>query len=332
MALSQEEVQNIPLPLAEQLESDPQEHPLVSSSHEKDHPSYDSTTSNSDRMSSSEINSSVAYAKEKRCSNIKKSIVGLILGGFIIFVIVDSLTNKYVLTAFESFLGWIENNIVAGFFALVGVYFLATVLFIPGSILTLGSGFVFGNAVGLGLGVAIASLAVFVGASAGAIVAFLLGRFLLRDWAKGYTEKYPLIRAVDASLEDKGLRIFILLRLSPIVPFNALNYVAGVTAVKFRHYALAMFAILPGTVLYCFIGASAGSLADSGAAGPSGTTQLVIIIVGVVLGLGAIFAVSYYAKKELNKIAESDVDAAAVDVELGEGEVDVGRDEQAHET
>lgn len=70
-------------------------------------------------------------------------------------------------------------------------------LFVPGSILTLGAGFVFANAFGLGWGVLLATVAVFCGAVAGDLTAFLLGRYLLRDWVMGWTDKYKLFKAID---------------------------------------------------------------------------------------------------------------------------------------
>ena len=82
-----------------------------------------------------------------------KIIIATILIGIVIFVIIDSLTNKKISTGFQQFLTWIESNLVAGVFAFMGVYFIATVCFVPGSLLTLGSGFVFGSAVGVGFGV-----------------------------------------------------------------------------------------------------------------------------------------------------------------------------------
>jgi len=204
---------------------------------------------------------------------------------------------------------------------------ICTVLFIPGSILTLGSGFIFANVFGLGYGVILATVAVFIGASAGAIVAFLLGRYLLRDWVKTLTTKYPLFEAVDTALEDKGLRIMCLLRLSPIIPFNALNYIAGITAISLTAYTWAMIAILPGTILYIFLGATAGSLTDSGSSGDNGTVKIITIVVGVVFGVLGVGAVSYYAKKELNNVIqkaeeENNEDAVTssahhVDIEAG---------------
>ena len=185
------------------------------------------------------------------------------------------------------------------------VYLVATVLFVPGSILTLGAGFVFANAFGLGPGVLLGSLSVFFGASAGAIVSFILGRYLLRDWVKTLTKKYAVFEALDVALEEKGFRIMALLRLSPIIPFNAINYIGGVTAISLGAYCLSLVAILPGTVLYVFLGASAGSLADSSGSGDNSTVTIAVVVVGAVFGIFAIFVTSYYAKKELNRVIEA---------------------------
>jgi len=118
------------------------------------------------------------------------------------------------------------------------------------------------------------------------------------------TKKYVFFEAIDAALEDKGFRIMALLRLSPIIPFTALNYIGGVTAVSFLAYTWALFAILPGTILYVFLGASAGSLADSASSGGNSTIRIVTIVVGITFGVIGIAATSYYAKKELRKITE----------------------------
>jgi uncharacterized membrane protein YdjX (TVP38/TMEM64 family) len=193
------------------------------------------------------------------------------------------------------------------------------VQFIPGSILTLGAGFVFANAFGLGIGVLLGTVSVFFGASAGAICAFLIGRFLLREWVTTLTKKYAIFEALDIAFEEKGLRIMVLLRLSPIIPFNAINYIVGVTALSFWSYVWALIAILPGTVLYVFLGASAGSLTDSANSGDSSTVTLVVIIVGIVFGVLAVGVTSYYAKKELNKVvAKRQAELEAENQENGE--------------
>jgi uncharacterized membrane protein YdjX (TVP38/TMEM64 family) len=241
--------------------------------------------------------------KQQSCCSPAKLLIGLLLVAFVAFVIIDSLTTGYVKTAVSDFLVWIETNVVAGIFLFIMVYFIATVFFIPGSLLTLGSGFVFASAFGLGPGVALGTLVVFVGASTGALAAFLLGRYLLRDAVGRLSNKYAVFQALDQALIGNGLKIFVLLRLSPIVPFSILNYVGGVTAVSLRDYALAMFAILPGTILYVFLGASAGSLADNAeGSGMSPTVTIIVVVVGVVLGVAAIYLTTRYARKELNRI------------------------------
>jgi len=249
----------------------------------------------------------------------KKLLVGLILLGFIVFVIVDTQTNNYVRTGIVAFLEWIENNTVAGVFCFVAVYFFATIFFVPGSILTLGAGFVFSAALdSLGWGVLLGTAAVWVGASLGAIAAFLLGRYLFRDSiALKLNEKYPVFHAIDNAFVEKGLRIMVLMRLSPIVPFNVLNYGAGVTGVQFWHYVIACIAMLPGTILYVFLGASAGSLTEIGGDDEeegmnNRAVTITVVVCGVVFGFLAIAVTGWYAKKEFDKIvAEKESEGSA---------------------
>ncbi|VEU43568.1 unnamed protein product [Pseudo-nitzschia multistriata] len=252
-----------------------------------------------------------------RASCYKKTAVGLVLLGLIIFVIADSLTNQHIKTGLLAFLEWIEDHLVVGVLSFVLVYFLATVFFIPGSILTLGAGFVFSSAMdSLWIGVLLGTAAVFVGASLGAIVAFLLGRYLFREAvAVKLTQKYKIFEAIDRALEQNGLKIMVLLRLSPIFPFNALNYSMGITAIRFWDYVLACLGMLPGTIVYVFLGASAGSLAELGGDedeteedDDNKTVTIVVIVVGVVFGFLAVGLTSYYAKQELNKVLEEEAE------------------------
>lgn len=154
----------------------------------------------------------------------------------------------------------------------------------------------------LWLGVAIGAVVVITGASVGAIGGFLVGRYLLRDSTQRLAAKYTLSQAVDAALKEQGLKIFLLLRLSPIAPFNVMNYIGGVTAVTFKDYVISLLGICPGTVVYVFFGASAGSLADGG--GSNRTVTIVIAVVGSLLGIAAIWMTTRYAKQELNRILE----------------------------
>jgi len=178
-----------------------------------------------------------------------------------------------------------------------------SVLFIPGAILTIGCGFTFGSVFGGGRGFLLSSLAVFVGATIGSIAAFLLGRYLFRDFVESLIQQYPTFEAIDRALQSNGLLILVLLRLSPIIPFNALDYMSGATSISLWSYSLALVAILPGVFMYCFIGASASNLADSEVENP--TLRLVSLILGVTFAIAGVWVASYYANRELKKVRRS---------------------------
>jgi uncharacterized membrane protein YdjX (TVP38/TMEM64 family) len=256
-------------------------------------------------------------------SRMQKALFGLGLIAVIALIVVDSLTTGHVRDGLDTFLEWVEENAVAGIFVFTLVYAVATILFIPGSILTLGAGFVFSSAFGLGVGLLIGSLVVFVGAASGALVSFILGRHVGRAWVTRLAQKYSILAALEGALTGrKGLRIMCLLRLSPIIPFNAINYIAGATALSLMHYTLALVAILPGTVLYVFLGASAGSLTDSMSQGSDPTVTIIVVVVGLTFGVLAIGLTSYYAKKELGKIvAAREAELAAATVAARDEEV-----------
>jgi uncharacterized membrane protein YdjX (TVP38/TMEM64 family) len=135
----------------------------------------------------------------------------------------------------------------------VVTYNLATVLFIPGSVLTLGGGVIFGLWWG--------SIYVFVAATLGATFAFLIGRYLSRDRVVKYMETHPKFKALDRAVSQEGLKIVFLTRLCPLFPFNLLNYALGVTQVSLKDYILGSFGMIPGTILYVYSGSLVGDIA-----------------------------------------------------------------------
>jgi uncharacterized membrane protein YdjX (TVP38/TMEM64 family) len=141
---------------------------------------------------------------------------------------------------------------VAGALAFAGVYLVAPVLLLPASVLTLGAGFLYGRVFGTLLASPVSVAA--------ASIAFLLGRTLARRAVERKIASDPRFKAIDQAIADNGFRIVFLLRLSPIIPFNLLNYALGVTRVPFSTYVLASFlGMLPGTFLYVSLGAAATS-------------------------------------------------------------------------
>ncbi len=137
------------------------------------------------------------------------------------------------------------------------LYVAATVFFLPGSILTLGAGAVFGLVRGF--------LVVSASATLGATAAFLIGRYVARGLVARKVERHPRFKAIDDAVAREGWKIVALLRLSPVVPFNVLNYAFGLTRVRLRHYVLASWiGMMPGTLLYVYLGSIAGDLAGAG--------------------------------------------------------------------
>jgi len=158
-------------------------------------------------------------------------------------------------------LTWVDSLGAVGAIAFIIIYILATVAFFPGSILTLGAGVVFGLVLG--------SFYVFIGATIGATVAFLVGRYLARGWVAEKIQGNSKFQAIDEAVGREGLKIVLLTRLSPIFPFNLLNYAYGVTGVSLKDYLLGSAGMIPGTIMYVYIGSLAGSLATIGTSAPA---------------------------------------------------------------
>ena len=170
---------------------------------------------------------------------------------------------------------WVETHPTLAWIAYVATYIVATVLVIPASILTLAAGFVFG----LPLGVVLVSIGSVLGASA----AFLVGRFFARDWVAKRIASLPRFQALDRATRHDGFVIVFLTRLSPLFPFNLINYGLALTSVRFRDYFLASWiGMLPATILYVYIGSVAKDLTELTSGGvQGGVVGRVLLFVGL---------------------------------------------------
>jgi uncharacterized membrane protein YdjX (TVP38/TMEM64 family) len=174
------------------------------------------------------------------------------------------------------------------------LYVAATVLFVPGLLITMAAGVLFGVV----KGTAVVSLASVVGAS----LAFLIGRYLARDRVAKKIERHERFKSIDDAVAQDGARIVFLLRLSPVFPFNLLNYALGLTRIRFWHYVGASWiGMLPGTVMYVYLGSLAGSLASLAVGGQEKTTlQWVLYGVGLLATIVVTVYVTRLAKRALN--------------------------------
>jgi uncharacterized membrane protein YdjX (TVP38/TMEM64 family) len=144
-----------------------------------------------------------------------------------------------------------------GLVLLAVAYVFATIAFFPGSILTVGAGYLAKVLWpdSLPLALLAGTAAVSIGSVLGATAAFVIGRTLARGWVAEKVSGRDNFRRIDEAVGKNGLKMVFLLRLSPVFPFNLLNYALGVTKVRFRDYVLASWiGMLPGTVLYVYLG------------------------------------------------------------------------------
>jgi uncharacterized membrane protein YdjX (TVP38/TMEM64 family) len=173
----------------------------------------------------------------------------------------------------------------------IAIYVAATVLLIPGSVLTLGAGAVFGLTRG--------TLIVSVASTLAATAAFLIGRYLAREAVARKIEGNEKFAAVDRAVAAEGWKVVFLTRLSPVFPFTLLNYAFGLTQVKLGHYiAASWIGMLPGTVMYVYL----GTLAQAASGERSRTTgEWILYGVGLLATIGVTIFVTRVARKALSK-------------------------------
>lgn len=191
------------------------------------------------------------------------------------------------------FAEWVEGLGFWGPAAFVLGYAAAAVALLPGSLLTLAAGAIFGLARGTAY--------VFVGATLGACLAFLIARYLARGAVERRIAAHPRFAAVDRAIGREGSKIVFLLRLSPVFPYNVLNYALGLTGVRFRDFLLASVGMLPGTLLYVYYGKVLGDVAAvaSGAAVQRGAAYWVTLGLGLAATVAVTFVVTRAARRAL---------------------------------
>ncbi len=203
-----------------------------------------------------------------------------------------------------AFREWVEGLGLWGPLVFVLGYALATVAFLPGSLLTLAAGAVFG----IGMGTLWATCGALLGSSA----SFLIARYAARGWVEKKLEGRPRFQAVDRAVGREGMKVVALLRLSPVFPYNLLNYALGLTGVKFRHYLVASLAMIPGTLLYVYYGKVAGDVVTAaGGAGGKSAWEWVLLAVGLAATVAVTVLIARKAKAALDEEVGEDAGGEA---------------------
>ena len=193
--------------------------------------------------------------------------------------------------ALQKSLAWVNQLGFWGPVAFIVIYATATVLFVPGSILTLGSGALFGVVQG--------SAYVSIASTLGAAAAFLIGRYLARDWVARRIARHEKFAVIDKAVADEGWKIVALTRLSPVFPFTLLNYAFGLTRVSLRDYALASWiGMMPGTVMYVYLGSLARTGTNPQARTPA---QWTLYSIGLLTTVAVAVLITRIARKALTE-------------------------------
>jgi len=205
----------------------------------------------------------------------------------------NTIQEKY----FGPFKDFVHNLGIWGYVAYAFIYIICTVLMVPGSLLTLLAGAIFPE---IWQGFCVIS----VGSTIGASCAFLLGRYALKGWVTKKMEDYKIFAAINIAISKKGLLMVFLLRLSPAIPFNVLNYAFSLTTIKFWQFALASWiGMAPGTFMFVYVAWVAIYFANN-----KETTKLWSDILkyggGGIATIAVVVLVTYFARKEINKALE----------------------------
>ncbi|MYB17942.1 MAG: TVP38/TMEM64 family protein [Holophagales bacterium] len=232
-----------------------------------------------------------------RTAGARTSKAGLALrvGAVVVLIAALLLFGRRVAGYLPEFTSWVDGLGVWGPIVFVLGYTVATVAFIPGSLLTLAGGAIFGLAEGTAL--------VFVGASLGATAAFLASRYLVRGAIEKRVAAEPRFAAIDRAVGREGFKIVLLLRLTPVVPFVLLNYALGLTRVRLGDYVRAFIGMLPATLLYVYYGKVVGDVAEiaAGVGDERGWGDHTLLGVGLIATVAATTIIVRIARRALRE-------------------------------
>lgn len=171
---------------------------------------------------------------------------------------------------------FVERSGWVGWLWFIVIYTITCIFFLPGSVLTVGAGAIYGFWGGTFL-VSISNLI-------GAVVNFLTSRYLMRGWLKRKLEKDPRFHALDTAVATDGWKIILLSRISPMVPHSVVSYACGLTKISLTRYSLASWiGFIPISAAYSYAGAFLGKFARAKAGAPHGSESWIFYGIGLVV-------------------------------------------------
>lgn len=213
--------------------------------------------------------------------------------GIAVAVVLVTLLGRVLAEPIVRFASWVDDQGRLAPLLYIAGYLLATVALIPGSLLTLAAGAIFGLAWG--------TVYAFTGATLGATAAFLLARYAVRPLVARRMRREERFAKMDRAIGRSGFRVALLLRLSPLFPFNLLNYALGLTSVRLVDILLSAVGMLPGTLLYVYSGTVMGGLARlaAGAEVPHTTGYYLVLLLGLLATVAVTLVLTRLARRAL---------------------------------
>ncbi len=195
----------------------------------------------------------------------------------------------------EDLVQWVRSRGVWGPIVYAAIYGVASAAFVPASWLTLAAGYAFGTMVG--------ATSAMVGGLLGASASFFLGHTLARHFVERHIKKYPRFAALDRGVSNEGLKIVLLVRLTPALPFAPLNYAFGVTRVRFRHvFVGSLIGMLPGCIMYSYLGWVTQTLTGAAIGGMHRSpAQWVPLVVGLIATIAVSVVITRVARRALTE-------------------------------
>ena len=222
-------------------------------------------------------------------TKLSKRLTWVLLGGLLVAAAVAAFLLPYEQWV-QAFKGWIQGLGTIGFLAFGAAYMLAAVLLIPVWPLSITGGLAFGIW---------GFVLVPISASLGSVAAFLISRYLARAKIREWLAQQPRYRAVDEVVEEEGWKVVILLRLSPLVPYNLMNYFCGITGVSLAGYLVATFVgTIPVTAMYVYL----GFIGQAMTSGTMGWPQWTLLAVGVLATAGVTIFVTRKVRPKLKEV------------------------------
>lgn len=166
--------------------------------------------------------------------------------------------------ALEPFFLWFEQNFLKGLFVYIGLFMVFSFFVIPTSFLILAGSLTFSRFLGQGQAFFLNLFLTVFSTTLGGSIGFVFGRLFLRNFIrKNLTRKIKLFRAIDLGLKQGGLKLVILMRITPLIPNNCFHYILSVTSLRFKDYVLGnSIGMTPFCALYIYIGVQLSNLDD----------------------------------------------------------------------